>query len=397
MKRAKNALGFTPLLQSYVEGQKGIPYRKELNLVTGWATASILLQQVIYWSSRSNPFYKFQAPCNHELYSLGDSWQEELGFSRSEFEKAIKCIGTRINKGDKKSEIAARDVPQSMILYWTDRNRVTWWELNVPLVTKMVEKCLQESARLSNAVTQHQISKGLTQHQVMMKQRIRLRSETNSETNSECVESSENLDEQPTHTPAAKDLNSDKGKEENETLEKTSSEEPESKVKNLTNPDKLENPKKESSAKERKVSAAENSTRPPEYAPKTAVNVFPDESAILNAWNGLKAQKWRAMAAGTIVGSSILGIQFFLNHANGDPSGAVTLFKKTLEVAAKDDYFKKMSLRPNQALDPNSSAFIGHFLGDALQVEKPAPVSPTPDPAHTTTEPIQPTFFFGGL
>jgi hypothetical protein len=168
-------------------------------------------------------------------------------------------------------------------------------------------------------------------------------------------------------------------------------------VKNSHNPDKLENPKKESSAKERKVSAAENSTSPPGYAPKTAENVFPDESAILNAWNGLKAQKWRAMAAGTIVGSSILGIQFFLNHANGDPSGAVALFKKTLEVAANDDYFKKMSLRPNQALDPNSSAFIGHFLGDALQVEKPAPVSPTPDPAHTTTEPIQPTFFFGGL
>lgn len=211
-----------------------------------------------------------------------------------------------------------------------------------------------------------------------------------------CVEP--NLDEQPTHTPAEpKDLNSDQGKEENEALEKISSEEPESKVKNSHNPDKLENPKKESSAKERKVSAAENSTSPPGYAPKTAVGTFPDESAILNAWNGLKAQKWRAMAAGTIVGSSILGIQFFLNHANGDPSGAVTLFKKTLEVAANDDYFKKMSLRPNQALDPNSSAFIGHFLGDALQVEKPAPVSPTPDPAHTTTEPIQPTFFFGGL
>lgn len=205
-------------------------------------------------------------------------------------------------------------------------------------------------------------------------------------------------DEQPTHTPAEpKDLNSDQGKEENEALERISSEEPESKVKNSHNPDKLENPKKESSAKERKVSAAaENSTSPPGYAPKTAVGTFPDESAILNAWNGLKAQKWRAMAAGTIVGSSILGIQFFLNHANGDPSGAVTLFKKTLEVAANDDYFKKMSLRPNQALDPNSSAFIGHFLGDALQAEKPAPVSPAPAPAHTT-EPIQPTFFFGGL
>lgn len=184
MKRVKNGTGFPPLLQSYVEGQKGIPYRKELNLVTGWATASILLQQMIYWSSRSNPFYKFQAPCNHELYAIGDSWQEEMGFSRSEFEKAIKCIGTRINKGDKKSEIAAKDIPQSMILYWTDRNRVTWWELNVPLVNKMVEKCLDESARLSNAVNQHQISKGLTQHQVMMKQRIRFRSENNSENNS---------------------------------------------------------------------------------------------------------------------------------------------------------------------------------------------------------------------
>ena len=381
----------SPLLFAYGNQCQTIPYRKEFNAVTGKHSSSILLQQFLFRGGQQNPFYKFQAPCNHQKYRKGDSWQEELGFSRKEFETALSRIATKITTGMSKSEVMSRQTPESMIVYWTDASRVTWWELNLPLIEKLLSKCLIREAEL---MSESDISSNVrkSHYQLMPESDI---------TYSLSEKTSENMhreDEQPTHAPAEpKDLNSDQGKKENEALEEISSEEPESKVKNLTNPDKLENPKKESSAKERKVSAAaENSTSPPGYAPKTAVGTFPDESAILNAWNGLKAQKWRAMAAGTIVGSSILGIQFFLNHANGDPSGAVTLFKKTLEVAANDDYFKKMSLRPNQALDPNSSAFIGHFLGDALQAEKPAPVSPAPAPAHTT-EPIQPTFFFGGL
>lgn len=71
-----------------------IPYRKELNAITGGVTSSILLQQISYWwiQSGRKAFYKFIEPCAHEKYSAGDSWTEELGFTRKEFITAIKRL-----------------------------------------------------------------------------------------------------------------------------------------------------------------------------------------------------------------------------------------------------------------------------------------------------------------
>jgi len=71
-----------------------IPYRKELNKITGSVTATILLQQILYWYKHNGnkPFYKFIEPCGHELYSAGDSWTEELGFTKREFTTAYKKL-----------------------------------------------------------------------------------------------------------------------------------------------------------------------------------------------------------------------------------------------------------------------------------------------------------------
>lgn len=71
-----------------------IPYRKELNMITGGVTATILLQQIIFRfkNNGNKPFYKFIEPCKHEKYKPGDSWCEELGFSRKEFLTAIKKL-----------------------------------------------------------------------------------------------------------------------------------------------------------------------------------------------------------------------------------------------------------------------------------------------------------------
>lgn len=71
-----------------------IPYRKELNAITGGITATILLQQIIYRfvNNGNKAFYKFIEPCNHEKYTEGDSWCEELGFTRKEFLTAIKKL-----------------------------------------------------------------------------------------------------------------------------------------------------------------------------------------------------------------------------------------------------------------------------------------------------------------
>jgi len=70
-----------------------ILYRKELNEITGSVTATILLQQIIYWGQKTGgEFYKFIAPCKHEKYKSGDSWVEELGFSRREFSTAYNKL-----------------------------------------------------------------------------------------------------------------------------------------------------------------------------------------------------------------------------------------------------------------------------------------------------------------
>ena len=108
-----------------------IPYRPQYNLITGQVTATILLQQIGYWwhITGRKPFYKFRAPCEHEKYREGDSWTEEIGMTIYEFDGALKTIGTKITKGVSKTEALA----SSLVIYWTDSDRVTWYQLNEDL------------------------------------------------------------------------------------------------------------------------------------------------------------------------------------------------------------------------------------------------------------------------
>lgn len=71
-----------------------ILYRKELNIITKKVTATILLQQMIYWHTKNGgTFYKFIEPsANNSAYTEGDSWCEELGFSVKEFNTAYKVL-----------------------------------------------------------------------------------------------------------------------------------------------------------------------------------------------------------------------------------------------------------------------------------------------------------------
>lgn len=74
--------------------RKMIAYRPEWRPFTGSVKASILLQQIFFrWDKNDRkPFYKFKEPCGHHLYRTGDSWTEELGFTRTEFDTALKKI-----------------------------------------------------------------------------------------------------------------------------------------------------------------------------------------------------------------------------------------------------------------------------------------------------------------
>ncbi len=117
-----------------------IPYRKEFNIITGGITASILLQQVIYrCGHRNTPFYKFKEPCEHELYKPEQSWKEELGFSRREFDTAIAAISTKIKKGQDLTEI------NTPVVHWTTIDRITYYQLNMCVLRKALKR-LYETA-----------------------------------------------------------------------------------------------------------------------------------------------------------------------------------------------------------------------------------------------------------
>lgn len=62
----------------------------------GCEKATLILGRLEYWfENYKTGFYKFVEPCGHPLYREGDSWSEELGFSRKIFAKAFDLIGVR--------------------------------------------------------------------------------------------------------------------------------------------------------------------------------------------------------------------------------------------------------------------------------------------------------------
>ena len=111
------------LLSLLAQDKSIITYRKELNEITGGVMATILLQQLIYWSDKNDnkPFYKFVEPCKNEKYNDGDSWTEELGFSKFEFNSAYKKL-EKLNIVSKKINMM----------------RITYYTLNVDVLSKLI-------------------------------------------------------------------------------------------------------------------------------------------------------------------------------------------------------------------------------------------------------------------
>ena len=92
-----------------------IAYRPALNKQTGSVLATILLQQIIFrWShNQRKEFYKYKEPCAARHYRIGDSWTEELGFTRREFDSALKSL-----------------VDLEAVKTRVDIERKTWYTLN---------------------------------------------------------------------------------------------------------------------------------------------------------------------------------------------------------------------------------------------------------------------------
>lgn len=134
----------TPSLVSILShDQHIILYRPELRKITGSVTATILLQQMLYrWDNHGKePFYKFKEPCNHQLYRDGDSWCEELEFSKFEFDNALKKIGFK-----RTGQTRGVENTEYPIEYWTDLNRLTHYTI----IEEILEKKLMEVYGIPN-------------------------------------------------------------------------------------------------------------------------------------------------------------------------------------------------------------------------------------------------------
>ncbi|MBA7572391.1 hypothetical protein ES695_06645 [Candidatus Atribacteria bacterium 1244-E10-H5-B2] len=110
-----------------------VPYRPKLNKITGSVLSTIILQQILYWWKKGGRkrFYKFKDKCNHALYSEGDSWLEELCFTREEFDTAIKKIGFKMGKTENKIK-----KEKAFIIYYRDPQGVTWYDINAEYLTE---------------------------------------------------------------------------------------------------------------------------------------------------------------------------------------------------------------------------------------------------------------------
>lgn len=152
------------------DDRRAVSYRPRFARLVGSVLGAILLQQMIYWwdNNGEKPFFKFKEPCQNKEYRPGDSWCEELGFTRYEFDTTLALIGTKVVKGISKTmamewEIARlADFPnddpgfvagmrrsiQHLVVYWTDSNRQTWYWVNATLLDKVADQLYLDKSDL---------------------------------------------------------------------------------------------------------------------------------------------------------------------------------------------------------------------------------------------------------
>lgn len=106
---------------------------------------AVLLQQLDYWFAKyPKGFYKFTEPpaSKHKAYKLGDSWTEELAFSRREFSTAFEQIGVAYKSKKQFKEAKAHgDVFQGRFYcsYFDRIARITWYYRNHAKVDAWLE------------------------------------------------------------------------------------------------------------------------------------------------------------------------------------------------------------------------------------------------------------------
>ena len=102
-------------LQIIASDLRVISYYPKLTPALGSVTATILFSELIkFWiSNNQKPFFKYKEPCQTPCYKAGESWIEILGFTRREFDSALKKL-----------------VDLGVVSTRIDIERKTWYSLN---------------------------------------------------------------------------------------------------------------------------------------------------------------------------------------------------------------------------------------------------------------------------
>jgi hypothetical protein len=131
---------------------KQLKYYPELNGITGSINATLVLLQLEYWSEKckGNQFYKFLDVCEHEKYRQGDSWVEELGFTKHEFRTAFAKIG-KVYKS-KKAFKESKDLFEGKYYasYYDRVKGLTFYIRNDEAVNKLFQNHTQDDLNLEN-------------------------------------------------------------------------------------------------------------------------------------------------------------------------------------------------------------------------------------------------------
>ena len=126
------------------EGPGANPARPVLMAALGLDAASAdVLAACTYWRLRmGEPFYKFNAPCGHAMYRAGDSWLEELGLSEHTFYRARSAVATKNTTGHALAATLASTATATLVIYWTDARRVTWYDVRLELLAEKLGRAL---------------------------------------------------------------------------------------------------------------------------------------------------------------------------------------------------------------------------------------------------------------
>lgn len=115
-----------------IDQRDSIPYKKSNHYIAGTMKGAILLAQIVYWYGIMGfkPFYKFKEPCDSPQYKVGQSWSEELGLTKREFDAVLKTFGKKIKSSDERD-------PNVLVHFWVDFRRLTFYEINMDLYAKL--------------------------------------------------------------------------------------------------------------------------------------------------------------------------------------------------------------------------------------------------------------------